>query len=233
FLQSLAFLSGAAGIAASEIFKPIQAALAIEPEPGSSYLDAEHVVILMQENRSFDHAFGMLQGVRGFNATRALELPNGNPAWAQSNRAGQTFIPFRLNIKESMSTWMGCLPHGWADQTDAANGGKHDRWLDTKQSSHQDYAAMPLTLGYHTREDIPFYYALADAFTICDQNFCSTLTGTNPNRLYFWTGNIREQKANEKALVWNGDSEFSGKANWRTYPEQLSEHGVSWKVYQN
>ena len=52
---------------------------------------------------------------------------------------------------------------------------------------------MPLTLGYYNREDIPFYYALADAFTMCDQAFCSSLTGTTPNRLYLWTGTIRRR----------------------------------------
>lgn len=234
FLQNLAFLSGAAGVAASEFFQPIEAALAIEPEEGSTYLDAEHVVILMQENRSFDHAFGTLQGVRGFNDPRAIELPNGNPVWAQTNKAGETYLPFHLDIKETKTTWMGCLPHGWTDQVDAANGGKHDRWLDTKQSGYKEYAAMPLTLGYHTREDIPFYYALADAFTICDQNFCSTLTGTMPNRLHLWTGTVREKPdPHTPAVVRNEDCEYGGWCNWRTFPELLEDHGVSWKIYQN
>ncbi|HAU52347.1 MAG TPA: hypothetical protein DCW66_04030, partial [Sphingobacterium sp.] len=78
----------------------------------------------------------------------------------------------------------------------------------------------------------PFYYSLADSFTICDQHFCSSITGTNPNRLYFWTANIRENLTG-KALVWNGDSEFSGKATWTTFPERLSELGVNWNIYQN
>lgn len=234
FLQNIAVMSGAAGIAASGFLEPIQRALAIEPAEGSTYLDAEHVVILMQENRSFDHAFGTLQGVRGFNDPRAIELPDGNPVWAQSNSAGETYIPFHLDIKESKTTWMGCLPHGWADQVDAANGGKHDRWLDTKRSGHKEYAAMPLTLGHHTREDIPFYYALADAFTICDQNFCSTLTGTTPNRLHLWTGTIREKAdPTTPALVRNEDCDYGSWVNWSTFPERLEDHGVSWKIYQN
>ncbi len=70
---------------------------------------------------------------------------------------------------------MGCLPHSWTDQVDAANGGKHDRWLDAK-AVKGPYDGMPLAMGYHTRDDLPFYYALADAFTVCDHNFCSTLT---------------------------------------------------------
>lgn len=234
FLHMMAVLSGAAAGAAGAIFEPLEKALAIEPEAGSTYLDAEHVVILMQENRSFDHAYGTLQGVRGFNDPRAIELPNGNPVWAQSNKAAETYLPFHLDIKESKTTWMGCLPHGWADQVDAANGGKHDRWLDTKRSGHKEYADMPLTLGYHTREDIPFYYALADAFTIGDQNFCSTLTGTTPNRLHLWTGTIREKPdPSMPALVRNEDCEYGSWCSWRTFPELLEDHGVSWKIYQN
>jgi phospholipase C len=62
--------------------------------------------------------------------------------------------------------------------------------------------------------------------------FVRASTGTNPNRLYFWTANIRENLTG-KALVWNGDSEYSGKATWTTFPERLSELGVDWKIYQN
>lgn len=232
FLKKIAFLTGATTLPNS-LTQAIERAMAIDPEMGSNFLDAEHVVFLMQENRSFDHTFGTLQGVRGFNDPRAIRQPNKNKVWLQTNKKGQTYVPFRLDIQNTKITWMGCLPHSWTDQTDAYNRGGMDRWLDVKQSGFKEFSDIPLTMGYYTREDIPFYYALADAFTICDQHFCSSLTGTNPNRLYFWTGTIRDQKRNGKALVWNGDSEFSGKANWRTFPERLSEYGVDWKVYQN
>ena len=96
------------------------------------------------------------------------------------------------------------------------------------------YANMPLTLGYYNREDIPFYYALADAFTICDQHFCSTLTGTTPNRLHLWTGTIRrEQTADSPANVLNSDVDHPTPASWTTFPERLEDLGVSWKIYQN
>jgi phospholipase C len=77
----------------------IQKALAINPSPGSTWMDAEHIVILMKENRSFDHCFGTLKGVRGFNDPRVIQLPNGNPVWLQSNEKGQTFAPFHMDIK--------------------------------------------------------------------------------------------------------------------------------------
>ena len=212
----------------------IQKAFGIDPTPGSTFLDAEHVVILMQENRSFDHALGALRGVRGFNDPRAVALPNGNPVWCQSNRAGETYAPFRLNLHDTRATWLGSLPHSWVDQTDARNDGRHDGWLDAKPSGRPEGAHLPLTLGYYNREDLPFYYALADAFTVCDQNFCSSLTGTTPNRLHLWTGTIRERPSQQaKACVRNEDVDYGAEANWTTFPERLEDHGISWRVYQN
>jgi phospholipase C len=233
FLKQAALASAAAGF--SDVLLPsIARAMAIDPAQGSSYLDAEHVVILMQENRSFDHALGTLRGVRGFNDPRAIRLPNKNPVWLQTNAEGETYAPFRLNIKDTNATWMGSIPHSWTDQVDARNGGRYDRWLDSKRSGRKEYAHMPLTMGFYTREDIPFYYALADAFTVCDQNFCSSLTGTTPNRLYLWTGTIREeQNRNSPANVRNEDLDYNRLAHWTTFPERLEEQNISWKIYQN
>ncbi|MES2276270.1 MAG: phospholipase C, phosphocholine-specific [Bacteroidota bacterium] len=232
FLKKAALLTGAVGLAGM-IPESIQKAMAINAAPGSTYMDAEHVVILMQENRSFDHTYGTLKGVRGFNDPRAIDLPNKNKVWLQTNAAGETYAPFRLDIKGTKATWMSSLPHSWANQVNARNDGKFDQWLNVKRSGNKAYAHMPLTLGYYNREDIPFYYALADAFTVCDQNFCSSLTGTNPNRLYFWSGTIRaEQHENSLAHVWNEDMDY-GTLNWATFPERLEDHGIAWKHYQN
>jgi phospholipase C len=233
FVKKAAMLSGAAGLW-SALPASIVNALAIDPQEGTTFLDAEHVVILMQENRSFDHSYGMLRGVRGFNDPRAFTLPDGNPVWLQTNAAGQTYIPFRLNIKETNATWMGSLPHSWTNQVDARNGGKYDKWLIAKPSGHRDYAAMPLTLGYYDRQDLPFYYALADAFTVCDMNFCSSLTGTTPNRLYLWTGTVREKPSPDSPpCVRNEEVDYGREAKWTTFPERLEDHGISWKIYQN
>lgn len=230
FIKKAAMLSGAVGI---NIFpESIQRAFAINPEKGTTFLDAEHIVILMQENRSFDHCYGSLRGVRGFNDPRAITLPDQNPVWLQTNNKGETFAPFRLNIKDTNATWMGSLPHGWTDQVDARNNGRYDQWLQAKASGHKDYKNMPLTLGYYNREDLPFYYSLADAFTICDQNFCSSLTGTTPNRLYLWTGKVREDEKSQ-ARIRNEETDYDREANWKTFPERLEENNISWKVYQN
>jgi phospholipase C len=233
FFKRAAALSGGAKLLGA-LLPSIERASAIDPPPDSTFMDAGHIVILMQENRSFDHVFGSLRGVRGFNDPRAVTLPDGKPVWLQTNAAGETYAPFHLDLKRSNATWMGSLPHSWRDQTDARNHGNHDRWLDAKPSGHKEYAGMPLTLGYYDREDIPFYYAFADAFTVCDQNFCSSLTATTPNRLHLWTGTIREQQeATSMPCVRNSDVDYDAAAHWKTFPERLEDAGIPWKIYQN
>ena len=69
FLKKASLLSGGAGLL-NVLPASIAKAMAIDPAPGSTFFDAEHVVLLMQENRSFDHTYGTLQGVRGFNEGR-------------------------------------------------------------------------------------------------------------------------------------------------------------------
>lgn len=233
FLEKASLLAGSTALSFA-MPSSILRAMTINADPGTSYMDAEHIVFLMQENRSFDHCYGTLKGVRGFNDPRAIDLPSGLPVWFQRNAEGQTFPPFRLDIKNTKSTWMGSLPHGWKDMVEARNHGKMDRWLEAKKPGKPEYRTLPLTMGHYTREDIPFYYALADAFTVCDQNFCSTLTGTSPNRNYFWAGTVREDAHNpqSKAHTDNGMIDFKD-VSWKTYPERLEEAGISWGVYQN
>ena len=231
FLKKASLLAGAMGLEWG-LPDAIQKAMAIEPLAGSSFLDAEHIVMLMQENRSFDHSFGTLSGVRGYGDPRAIQLPNGNPVWLQSGKDGKTFSPFRLDIKRSKAAWTSYLPHSWENQSAARNQGKHDNWIDAKRSDYKDFRDIPLTMGYYTREDNPFYYAFADAFTICDQNFCSSITGTTTNRHFFWTGTCVPGKG-EKPLVRNSDIYFNRWASWKTFPEKLEAAAVSWKVYQN
>lgn len=233
FLKKASLLAGATA-AVNALPPSIQRALAIQAPEGSTYLDAEHIVFLMQENRSFDHCYGSLRGVRGFNDPRAIRLPNGLPVWAQTNVQGESYAPFRLDIKNTRATWMGSLPHGWKDMVYARNDGKMDTWLEAKKAGNPEYRHMPLTMGYYNREDIPFYYALADAFTVCDHHFCSSLTGTSANRSYFWSGTIREEPRNAESVAHVDNGQINYKdVGWKTYPERLQEAGITWKVYQN
>jgi len=226
FLKNAAILSGAAGIS-NMLPLSIQKAMAINADNGSTFYDAEHIVFLMQENRSFDHIFGSLRGVRGFNDPRAKLLPSRNKVWLQKDKNGNVHAPFHIDINKTKVTWQGGLPHTWPDQIGARNNGKHDRWIPHKSA---------MTMGYFDRSDVPFYYALADAFTICDHYFCSSLTGTTPNRLFFWTGNIRpEPNENSEPAVQNeiAESRNNKYIDWSSFPELLEDNGISWKVYQN
>jgi phospholipase C len=233
FIKKASLLAGAA-VASSFLPPAIQRALAIEAAEGSTYLDAEHIVFLMQENRSFDHCFGSLRGVRGFNDPRAIKLPNDLPVWVQTSLKNESYAPFHLDIKKTKSTWMGSLPHGWEDMVHARNDGKMDTWLDAKRAGNPQYRDMPLTMGYYNRDDIPFYYAMADAFTVCDQHFCSSLTGTSANRSYFWSAAIREEPHNPESVAHLNNGQINYKnVGWKTFPERLQEEDISWKVYQN
>ncbi|WP_339866342.1 phospholipase C, phosphocholine-specific [uncultured Algoriphagus sp.] len=230
FLKKAALVTGGASIWSS-MPMAVQRAMAIQAAPGTTFYDAEHVVMLMQENRSFDHCFGTMKGVRGFNDPRAISLPDKNPVWLQPDKEGNRFAPFRFDIKDTNATWMGGTPHSWENQVDARNDGKYNNWIEAKRPGKKHYN-IPLTMGFYSREDLPFYYALADAFTVCDQHFCAALTGTTTNRSYFWTGKTHGSEG-DKAKVRNGELTYGKEGTWRTFPELLEENDISWKVYQN
>ena len=226
---------GAAALAAEAFGETIAKALAIPASsPTGTIRDVEHVVIFMQENRSFDHYFGALRGVRGFSDPRPLTLPNGDSVWKQPNPHGGSVQPFRLDSNTTSAAHIGSLDHSWK--------GAHARW---KNYDAWIAAKTAMTMGYFTREDLPFYYALADAFTVCDGYHCSIFGPTSPNRNFLFTGTsglsagydgvlaVRNSylELNSSASPQN-DSHFFGGLRWRTYAERLEEAGVSWKVYQ-
>ncbi len=226
FLKKAALFTGAAGIDQTFAASVVKA-MGIHAEPGSTYLDAEHIVFLMQENRSFDHMLGTLKGVRGFNDPHPHVQPGKQKVWLQKDGKGFTYAPFHVDIRKTKITWQGGLPHSWKDQVAARNNGHYDQWVPIKSA---------MSLAYYKRNDIPFYYNLADAFTVCDQHFCSSLTGTTPNRLFFFTGTIRGEKSKNATAVVNNDQAESQNnvfVDWSTFPELMEDHGVDWRVYQN
>jgi phospholipase C len=181
--------------------------------------DVEHIVFLMQENRSFDHYFGTMQGVRGFADPRAVKLPNGKSVWHQPNGAG-FLLPFRPDVEDLGTTFLPDPPHGWADTHAAWNAGNYDRWVPNKGVT---------TMTYHTRRDLPYQFALADAFTICDNYHCSLMGPTDPNRYHMWTGWVGNDGAAGGPVITNAEAGY----DWSTYPERLQRAGISWKVYQD
>ncbi|MHA6759531.1 phosphocholine-specific phospholipase C [Streptacidiphilus sp. PAMC 29251] len=215
------------------------AALGLEALPGSTpraaaatgtITDVKHVVVLMQENRSFDHYFGALKGVRGFADRSGITLPGGYSVFDQPSGSGRQY-PWQLSATgtwyfgtsgETLAQCDGSLDHGWATQHSAWNGGAMNNWVSAKGSSR--------TMGFLNRSDIPFHYALADAYTVCDAYHCSILSATGPNRTYLWGGSIDPAgKAGGPAYDGGDESGLS----WQTYAESLQNAGVSWKVYQN
>ena len=116
--------------------------------------DVEHIVVLMQENRSFDHYFGTLRGVRGFGDPRPVTLANGKSVWHQPNGTGE-LLPFHPTADDLGMQFLEGLPHSWPDGQAAYNGGRYDQWVPAKGTT---------TMAYLTRDDIPFHYALADRF---------------------------------------------------------------------
>jgi phospholipase C len=215
FLQFLS--SGAASAAFSG---SIARALEIPADRKSGSIeDVEHIVILTQENRSFDQYFGSLRGVRGFGDPRAVTLPTGQPVWSQPNGSA-TLAPFRPNVPNWGMQFLQDVDHGWTSGHLAWDGGKYDNWIPAKG---------PASMVYYTRQDIPFHYALADAFTICDAYYCSFIGSTDPNRYHIFTGWLGNDGQGGGPVLDNAELGY----DWSSYPEVLQTAGVSWKVYQD
>ncbi|MEV6523822.1 phosphocholine-specific phospholipase C [Longispora sp. NPDC051575] len=222
--------TGAAAVgafAASSLLPPsLQAALAA-PAPPGDLSSVKHVVYLVQENRSFDHYFGTLRGVRGFGDPNAVALRTGKPVFAQPTTGGHV-LPF--SVREAAKTgnkdihYIGDLNHDWAGGHKAWADGWFDAWIAAKG---------PATMAYYDRTDLPFHYELADTFTLCDAYHCSVMSSTSPNRNYHVSGTIGFEPNGKRAT---GNSAYSEDSHagytWGTYAEKLEQAGKTWKVYQ-
>ena len=188
----------------------------------------EHVIILMQENRSFDHYFGTMRGVRGFSDPRVMKMPSGDPVWRQPS--GSSYVlPFRPPVEDVGMTFLSDPPHGWIDGHNAWNDGRYDQWIANKGIT---------AMTYHRRRDLPYHHALADAFTICDAYHCSVMGPTDPNRYHMftgWVGNDGSAGPNGNPTTGEGPVVTNAELGygWSTYPERLQRNGISWKVYQD
>ncbi|HEX4022287.1 MAG TPA: phospholipase C, phosphocholine-specific [Acidobacteriaceae bacterium] len=228
-LKSAAQLAAIA--AAGSLMPPnVRRALALGPPRNSSLRDIKHVVLLMQENRSFDHYFGTLSGVRGFDDPHALQLSTGRSVFYQPDLVNPDgyLLPFHLDTRATSAQKTPSTSHAWAVQHQSWNGGRMDQWLPAHRKA--DGVNGPYVMGHYNRTDIPFQFALAEAFTICDAYHCSVMGPTWPNRMYWMTGMIDPEGHHGGPIINN--TEPKDGYTWTTYAERLENAGVSWKVYQ-
>ncbi|MBO0840592.1 MAG: phospholipase C, phosphocholine-specific, partial [Sciscionella sp.] len=224
------FIGGVAGAAAAGgVLAGLPAGMAqalTEPRKSGSIDDVEHVVVLMQENRSFDHYYGSMNGVRGFADRAPLRLPNGKSVLYQpdsSRSDGGYLLPFHVDTSTVDGQDLGDLDHSWGPTHAAWDAGRYDAWIANKSE---------MTMGYFTQSDLQFQRALADAFTICDNYFCSIQGPTTPNRLFHWTGTIDPNGTAGGPAISN-PADYQPVYSWTTYPERLQSAGISWQVYAN
>jgi phospholipase C len=216
FLQLLS-----SGAFASAFPESIQKALALPANNATGTIaDVEHVVFMMQENRAFDHYFGTLRGVRGFGDPRAAKLSTGRSVFYQPDGIGGYVLPFHPPAANLGLQFLADLEHDWDTTHIAWNQGSYDQWVPAKTY---------LTMAHLQRSDIPYHYALADAFTICDAYHASLLGPTDPNRYHMFTGWVGNDGSGGGPVVDNAEAGYS----WTTFPEILQAAGVPWKVYQD
>lgn len=214
-------LSGCGGLASNT--SPL-------PSVCAKLTEVEHVVIFIQENRSFDHYFGSYRGVRGFSdQSLAFQQPyQGNT----NNVPVGKLLPYHLETSSINAACAHDITHDWVPQHQSWGNGAMDGFVTSRLAIDANDAI--LTMGYYTRADLPFYYAVADEFTICDNYFCSVIGPTDPNRLYTMAASIDPDGKNGGPLIQTlvrNRSSFYGRLTYTTMPEQLEARGISWKVY--
>jgi phospholipase C len=248
-------LAGAVGVASAarrdQQKRLVDLALASSVNGPASLDDIEHIVILTQENHSFDQYFGCYRGVRGYGDVDVLRQPEHDnlPIWYQfgwgpgdtkADPAHYT-LPFHLDMSNPRGD-AACVAdptHAWGPQHASWNSGRMDSFM-AAHIANDGLAVGPQVMGYYTGEDIGFYWDLADAFTLCDNYHCSVMSDTTPNRLHVVSATIDPDGLGGGPITSNPGTYFSllkepagGPSwTWTTMPDVLQEAGVSWKAYQ-
>ena len=189
--------------------------------------DVKHVVVFVQENRSFDSYFGSLHGVHGFGDRSVQMLSNSNSVLYQPSGSSYE-LPYHTTVQ-----CINDLDHSWSVTHAAIDNDRNDAWIANKGAE---------TMAYLNRTDLPYYYALADAYTILDDYHCSVRASTDPNRVSLMTGMIDPNSMGAGTingvtypggpLIDNTEPANGWGPGWVTYPELLLKAGVSWKIYQ-
>lgn len=158
-LKKLSMAAGACVGLGTGLFSSIGAALA-------SSNPIKHILILCQENRTFDHYFGYYANAGQYGVPSGFSVPGG----VLGGRTSPYHLPTPITTD---------ISHSWSDI--------HKEW-DNGQMDGFYHTDGLLSMGYYKRSDLTYYYALADTFTLCGNYFCYLLGPTTPNRLALWSG---------------------------------------------
>jgi phospholipase C len=203
-------------------------------KPAGSDLEAvEHIVFLMLENRSYDHYFGAYPRGRGFDDHPAHSLG----VFAQDYPGGTDVVPKHKLLPFHLSSNHGLestddLTHDWGPMHECWNHGKMDSWVRVHTEAQWEGPKGAMTMGYYTRAELPFHWALADHFTLADAYHAAILGPTHPNRLMANSGTIDPAGTHGGPVVaTSGTADTLWNCTWTTMQELLEDKGVSWKVY--
>jgi phospholipase C len=180
-----------------------------EATPAEMLAEIETIVVVMMENRSFDHYLGSLKRDAAYASASKVDGLTGNESNLAPNGAPvQVFNLTDFTVADP--------PHGWDASHAQYNGGKNDGFVKAHAGADQNDV-----MGYHDRAQLPFYYWLADNFTVCDRWFSSVMGPTWPNRFYLHAGTSKGKKDNTPFLVGAPD----------TLWDKLKAAGKSFKNY--
>lgn len=176
------------------------------PAPADSGID--HIVVVMMENRSFDHFLGWVPGADG--------VQSGLRYLDQDGIAQPTY-PLAPDYQ---GCGLGDPNHGYSGGRVHLNEGRMDGWLLTSPTTVGD----TFPIGYYTADDLPFYKAAAEHYTVCDRYFSGILASTYPNRMYMHLGQT-DRLSNDFTIaslptVWDKlrDVGASGRYYFRDLP---------------
>jgi phospholipase C len=169
------------------------------------------MVVVMMENRSYDHYLGarsLLEGLPGDGLTADMSNPDVDET--------------PISIYRETDFCVADPPHGWEQSRVQWNSGANDGFLRAYRAAHDGKKLAPYVMGYFGREDIPLTWALADHYASCDRWFSSVMGPTWPNRMYLHSGQSGGFMVNDLP---------TGGFNWPSVHHQLNDAGVPWAYY--
>jgi phospholipase C len=221
-------MAATGGLALSQLIRPLRiAAQSLPlglPDQASwpSTNKIKHVLILCQENRSFDHYFGSFASIFGGGGDTAEGFQPDQLTYDDSS--GNPYHPFHLGHYCDEDP-----DHSWDGSHLKWNAGAMNGWVSEEGNSTR-------AIGYYEASDHIYHVQLAQAFSLADHYFCSQIGPTLPNRLYLWTGTSGWDyldPSDTSSLPYNNPSLTAPPPllSWPTMADVLSTAGLPWKCY--